>query len=144
MEALEIARQTGMAFMGPSILAGLALTTDDLEERARFLREGEAVLRDNCLAHAFLFFHSSAIDAALASRDWDAVLRYADNLEEYVRAEPIVWARFVAERGRALAALGRYGPSEGPLPQLARLREECLRTGYAPFLPAIEAAIRER
>jgi hypothetical protein len=80
--------------------------TDDPEERARRLEEGEQILEAGATAHDHVFFCREAIEISLEARDWPAVLRYADLLERQFREEPFAFVDYVAARARALAAVG--------------------------------------
>ena len=59
-----------MAFLGPALLAWLALFTDDDEERRAAVAEGEALLAAGSVSHNYFFFYRAAIETALASEDW--------------------------------------------------------------------------
>ena len=106
-EGLAISRATGMAYMGPILLGFLARFTDDLQERAAALAEGEALLANGSISHNYLWFYREAIEAALEMADYDAVERYAAALAAYTAPEPLPWADFVVAWGRALAASAR-------------------------------------
>jgi class 3 adenylate cyclase/tetratricopeptide (TPR) repeat protein len=140
-ESLELARGTGIGFLGGAILGAIAYAAADPAERRRALEQGEALLCQPCVSHCHLWFYWHAIEATLEAGEWGAAARYADALEDYVRGEPLPWARLLAARGRALAAAGGCGPSGQVLSELSRLREQAslARLGWA--LPAIDAAI---
>ncbi|HTS54930.1 MAG TPA: adenylate/guanylate cyclase domain-containing protein [Burkholderiales bacterium] len=140
-ESLELARQTGMGFLGAAIFGALAYAAEEPAERRRALEQGEALLREPCVGHCHLWFYWNAIDAALAGGEWDTALRYARALEDYVRAEPLPWAGLIAARGRALASVGRGDPPSAALSELGRLRVELQRAGLRSALPAIDAVL---
>ena len=140
-ESLELARQTGMGFLGAAIFGAIAYAAADPIERRRALEQGEALLREPCVSHCHLWFYWTAIDAALAAREWSEAVRYANALEDYVRGEPLPWAGLLAARARALAAVGTSGPSGQVLSELRRLREEASRAGLGSALPAIDAVL---
>ena len=140
-ETLEIGHQTGITFSGPSILAPLALALSDRSERREMLAQGEAIIRQGCVAHNQLRFYPDAIDVALELGAWDEAERYAAALEDFTRAEPLPWSAFFVARGRALAALGRGGVDESTKPELERLAAEARRLDYRIALPAIEQAL---
>jgi hypothetical protein len=129
--ALEISRETGLSFVGPWILAHLAVTTDDPSERHEALAEGEAILRKGAVSHNHLWFFRYAIDAALSDQDWDAAERYAALLDDYTRLEPLPWASFFIRCGRALAAHGRGGPQQESVAELEALAHDSRRLGLA-------------
>jgi tetratricopeptide (TPR) repeat protein len=135
-EAVAIARATGLSFLGPAILGILAESTADAAERAAALAEGEALLRDNMVAHNHLLFRRAAIDTCLAAGDTDSALRHADALEAATRAEPLPSADFHVARARALARPMRDGP------ELDRLHARGLQLGQRRALVALEAALR--
>ena len=67
-ETLEIGHQTGITFSGPSILAPLALALSDRSERREMLAQGEAIIRQGCVAHNQLRFYPDAIDVGARAR----------------------------------------------------------------------------
>ena len=140
-EALDLARETGMGFLGPAVFGGLALAAADAQERRRALQEGEALLRGNCVGHCYYWFYRDALDASLKGGDWDEAERYADALEAYSRPEPLPWAQLMAARARALAAVGRLGLDAAKRVELERLRDEARQAGLGSALPAIDAAL---
>ena len=143
-ESLELARQTGMGFLGGAIFGAMAYAAADPAERRRALEQGEASLREPCVGHCHLWFYWHAIDATLAAEEWDATTRYANALEDYVRSEPLPWALLLAARGRALAAAGMSGPSSDLLMELRRLREQASQAGLGCALPYIDRILRAR
>jgi hypothetical protein len=143
-EAVAISRETGMAFLGPTLLGWLALYADDAVEGRAALAEGEALLAAGSVSHNYLFFYQAAIEAALASSDWAAAERYAGALEDYTRPEPLPWAEFIIARGRALAAWGRGHRDGATAKRLYALRDQAARAGLRRDLAAIEAALGPR
>jgi tetratricopeptide (TPR) repeat protein len=139
-EAFELARQLGMAFFGPSLLAAMARAADSPAERERLLQEADALL-ESCLAHARFMFYRDAIDTALEACEWGEALHYCDALEAFARPEPLRFAELVVARGRALAALGRDGPQPATLAALAGLREPLARARFRGLQPGIDAAL---
>jgi tetratricopeptide (TPR) repeat protein len=140
-QALEIGRDTGMAFTGPRILSAIALVTEDPERRRSALEEGEAILRSGAVSHNHFWFNREAIEASLNIGDWESVERYAVALEDFTRPEPLPWCDFFIARGRALAAWGRGRRDAEALAELGRLREEAERAGFMTALPALAAAL---
>ncbi len=140
-QALELARQTGMGFLGAAIFGALAYAAEGAAERRHALEQGEGLLREPCVGHCHLWFYWHAIDATLAAGEWEAAVRYACALEDYVRGEPLPWAGLIAARGRALAAVGMHGPTRAILSELRRLREEVRQAGLGSALPAIDAVL---
>ena len=141
VEALELAQQTGIGFVGPALYATLALVSDDPAERRRCLEQGEALLAGDCLAHARLMFYRDAIDAELAAGHLEAALRYADALEACVPSEPLAVAQLGAARARALVALRRDGASAPLVAELQRLADELRRVGMGAMVRGIDGAL---
>ncbi|TIL42209.1 MAG: tetratricopeptide repeat protein [Mesorhizobium sp.] len=91
-ESLVIARESGLQFVGPWMLAQLAATTRDPARRARALTECEALLAQGSVGHNYFWSYRYAMQAALEARAWDETERYAQALEDYTRAEPLEWS----------------------------------------------------
>ena len=107
-DAIEIGRRTGIAFLGPRILAAISVISDDPLRRKDVLAEGEAVLAGgHCIAHNHFWFYRDAIDSALADHAWDDAERYAGALDAYTEDERIPWVDLHIKRGRLMAGLGR-------------------------------------
>lgn len=140
-EALALAREMGMGFYGPVIVSGLAAIADTHALAKQALEEGEALLREPCVSHCHLFFYRNAIDVSVEWGDWDEARRYADALEEFVRAEPLPWASLVVARARALAMAGAGPHSDALVLELRRIRAEAERVGLRSALPAIDRAV---
>ncbi len=138
---VAISRETGIRFVGPWLLGQLAATTTDPDECQRALDEGESLLRAGAVSHNHLWFYHFAIEAALRTRAWDSVERYAKLLEDFTRAEPLPFSDFFIARGRALAAFGRGRRDAALMAELERLRSEADRVGLRIALPALEAAL---
>jgi hypothetical protein len=111
-------------------------TTD--QERARALSDGERLLRDECVSHCYEAFYQCAIDVALAGGDWAAAERYAQQLEDYVRDEPLPFIEFLIGRGRALAAGGRGDVDRD---KLVACQAQAREWKLADYLPALDAAV---
>ena len=132
--ALAIIRETGVNFVGPWILGQLAVTTENPIERQAALTEGEEILRKGAVGHNHLWFFKYAIDASLASEDWDGAERYSAALEDYTRPEPLPWADFFVRYGRAVGAYRRCQPGQETSSKLADLLAEAERLGIGPAL----------
>jgi tetratricopeptide (TPR) repeat protein len=140
-QSLELARQTGMGFLGAAIFGAIAYASESAAERRDALAQGEALLREPCVSHCHLWFYSNAIDATVAAGEWGSALRYAAALEEYVCGEPLPWSDLLVGRGRALATVGMDGPCDPALSELRRLREQVAQIGLGSALPAIDAVL---
>ena len=62
-QAISLARQTGLGFIGAALYGRLARAANTSEERARCLAEGERLLKETALAHSHLWFYRDAIEA---------------------------------------------------------------------------------
>ena len=139
--ALEVSRQSGIAFTGPRILGFLALVTDDPEERRAALRESEEILRQGAVSHNHLFFYRFAMQTTLEKSEWEEAERYAALLESYTAEQPLPWSDFFIACARALAMLGRDGPSAAVESRLRELRDQAESWGLASALPALDGAL---
>ncbi len=119
--ALAISREVGMAFMGPGILGVIALVTEDDAERHAASAEAEALLAAGSISHNHIFFRCRAIDACLHAGEHDGVERHADALTAYCPEEGLPLIAFFADRGRALAQVGRGGSSAELATEIDRL-----------------------
>ena len=142
-EAVAISRETGFTFAGPVCLGFLARVSNDPAVRKRALAEGENALAEGCVSHNYFWFYRDAMAASLDSGDWPEVVRYADALEAYARAEPLPWSEYYVRWGRALAAFADGERGEKRVDDLARLRQEADELGIAAALPALDAALGE-
>ncbi|MDA0230955.1 MAG: tetratricopeptide repeat protein [Proteobacteria bacterium] len=140
-QALELAHQTGAGFLAAWVLGTLALVSNDAEEAAVALRDGEALLAKGCVGHNYYAFYRSAIEVALRREDWHEVDRYADALMAYASEEPLPWSEFLSARGHALAAYGRGEHGEEIVRELARLRDGARQAGLLAPLTAIQQAL---
>jgi tetratricopeptide (TPR) repeat protein len=137
-EALAICREAGTQFCGPKVTGALSRAVEDTTERQNLLAEGKTMLARGAVGHNHLWFYRDAIESLLSSGDAEGALEYASALEEYTRAEPLLWADVFAARGRALAAALR-GEAQGD--ELLRVRSTLENAGLAPFLPMVDAAL---
>ena len=140
-KALTISRETGMAYMGPCILAIFALVTDDPRARDQALHEGEELLGAGAPSYNHYLFRRDAIEVCLGIAAWDSAESHAAALENFARPEPTPWTGYIVERGKALAASGRGRRDTALLAELARLKKEGERLGLKITIPAIELAL---
>jgi tetratricopeptide (TPR) repeat protein len=138
---IEISRETGLGFVGPWLLAHLAITTEDPVERRQALSEGEDILGKGALSHNHLWFYRYAIESSLNEGAWDAAERYAEALENYTQAEAVPWADYCIKWGRGLAKHGRTPHDDGLVCELLRIGEEAQRLNIRTALPLVERAI---
>src|SRR5262245_25077559 len=138
---VAICRETGPGFMGPLLLGQLAATTEDPEARQQALDEGERLLRAGAVSHNHFWFYHFAMEAALSTRSWASVDRFAAMIEDFTRAEPQPWSDVFIARGRVLAAFGRGRRDAALRAPLERLRSEAQGVGLRIALPALEVAL---
>jgi len=140
-QALAINRETGMRYMGPTVLGLLARFAADPETRESALAEGERLLADGAVSHNYYLFYGEAIEAVLATADWDRAERFADALDDYMQREPTPFASFLSARARVLAAHGRGRRDEVARAELQRLRSIAADSGMVIELPAFDRAL---
>lgn len=143
-QALEITRGIGMSYMGPLILGGIAVTTDDAGERRAVLEEGERLLAAGSLSHNHMYFYRDAIDACLRAQDWAGAERYADALEVYVAPEPLPWTDLLIARARALTRYGRGERSETLRAALEQLHRTAETAELRLMLPDLDDALADQ
>src|SRR5262245_63977953 len=124
--------ESGPRFMCPLRLGQLAATTENPQARQQALDEGERLLRAGAVSHNHLWFYHFAMEAALSTRSWASVDRFAAMLEDFTRAEPLPWSDFLIARGRVLAAFGR-GRRDAADRKSTRLNSSHLGISYAVF-----------
>jgi len=140
-EGLAIARETAMTYCGPVLLSVLARTSEDADERAGLLREGEALLADGCVSHSYFEFYWHATEVSLETQAWDEARRYADALAAYTRDETIPWTELVIERAKLLADLGSGAAKPATRKALESLAERVRASDVLALLPRIEASL---
>ena len=119
----------------------LALSTDDEKIRRQSWQKAEAILGNGSLSHTYFNFYEDSIEACLRIGDWDQAERFADALEAYTSAEPVLRSEFDVARGRALAAFGRGRRDDELIAEIRRLCRQCEDVGFRLKLPALEAAL---
>ncbi len=120
-KALEGCRKTGMAFVGPKILGGLALVTNEKTERHEACAEAEALLAEGSVSHNYTYFRLFAIDACLQAGEYDEAERHADVLATFNPQEKLRLVEFAADRGRVLARVSRGDKSTELITEIDRL-----------------------
>jgi len=137
--AVEMSRKFGFAYMGPSMLGGLALVSDDEAEWRAALAEGEALLGKGSVSHNHVFYRTYAIDACLRRGEHDEAERHAEALAAYTLPEELPVAELFVGRGRVLARLGRGEKSAELAAELDRL----IGLGEASMQHQAAKALRE-
>jgi len=84
------------------------------------------------------------MDANLQDGNWDETERYASALNEYTCAEPLPWATFLIERGRALVEFGRGGRDPAIFEKLTRLRDQARSIKFHTPAHALEVALSQQ
>jgi class 3 adenylate cyclase/tetratricopeptide (TPR) repeat protein len=141
-EAIAIARESGMSYVGAMVLGLRALSVhDDFELRREALSEGERSLTKASVAHNALWFYAYAIESCLLAGDWKEARRFSNCFSASFAVETIQAIDFLAERGQLLAALGETGPSEPLMHALRRCRKAGRGLGYVLFLRLLDQAL---
>ena len=137
---MKISREMGAAYCGALILATLARATDDADERAESLSEGERLLEEGSVSHNYYEFYTEGMEDALERQEWEAVERYSEALEVFTSMEPLPRTDFFIARGRTLAAFGRGLRDDATMQEIKSLRDEAERVGLKLALPALDKA----
>jgi tetratricopeptide (TPR) repeat protein len=140
-QGVEISRATGMAYLGPALLGGLARITMDAEERRAALAEGEQLLAAGSISHNHIWFYQQAIEAALEQYAWTEAARYARALADYTRSEPLPYVDCIVARANALAAFGRGQPDRTLVDELRAVRAKAEGFGWRSILPELDATL---
>ena len=138
---MKISRETGTGYCGALILATLARSTDDEDERAKALSEGEQLLERGCLSHNYYEFYIDGMDGALERQEWGLVDQYASALEAFTRIEPLPRTDFFIARGRALLKYGLGSRDNVLMQKLRSLYDEAERVGLKTSLSAFDEAL---
>jgi len=138
---MEISRETGVGYCGPLVLATLARATDDADERAKALSEGERMLDEGSISHNYFEFYIEGMEGALERQDWNLVERYAEAMESFTSIEPLPKTDFFIARGRALTTFGRGSRDNATMQKLKCLRDGAERVGLKIALPALNRAL---
>jgi hypothetical protein len=140
-DALSVAEETGVHFIGPWVNSTLALATCDRGESQAALTQGERLLADGCVGHNYFAFYCDAMEVALRHQAWDAVDRYARALQDYMAPEPLPWCEFLIRRAKALAEVARQGHRQGLREELLDLERQARARRLLNALPAIERGL---
>lgn len=111
-EALAIARETGIEYVGAMILGELAASTDDEAKRRTAREEAIALLARGSLSHNHLWFYQCSIEADIDRGAWAEVLRWADALEAVTKDEPLPYTEFLVRLARLAARMARSRNAE--------------------------------
>jgi class 3 adenylate cyclase/tetratricopeptide (TPR) repeat protein len=138
-EALALSRGSDMRFVGPRVLAMIALA--DGTRRRPALTEGQSILHSGCLAHNALWFYRDAIEAHLEAGDLEQCRACAASLDQFGRDDPLPWSQFIVERARTLADHAEGKRDHGVFEKLRELKLRGEKSGMNVALPAIDAAL---
>ena len=141
-QALTICRDTGMNYIGPTVLGCHARIAGDTNACQRALDEAESILRKGCVSHNYFWFYRDAMEVCLNTGDWESVERYAAALEDYTRPEPLPWSDFFIARGRALASYGQGRRDDTLIAQLHQLSGEAHHVGLKLAARGLQDALR--
>jgi len=126
-QALLFARETGMRFFGPYILALKALMEGDPIKREEYRTEGQGLIDQGGVGHSPIGYHRLGIEDTLTRGEWERTRAHAAALESYTSNEPLPYTDLLIERGRVLAALGANPQDAAARSELERLKADALR-----------------
>ena len=142
MNDAEIVAETlGIVWLKPWLLGVKAKVAKDDQQRLDAIEEAEALFAAGTGNYVRFEFYEAAMDGCIAAEDWDTAERLAEGCEEFFGPEPLDGARFIIERGRALAAFGRDQRDDDTLDTIRRLRVEAESVGRVASLPPLDAAL---
>ena len=120
-------RETGMGFLGPMSLGGLARSEDDPERARAALAEGESAIGAGCVGHNQPNFYRDAIYVFLSQRDWGEAERCARALADFARGGEWPFVEGIVDRAHMLVRYGRGERSSELRSELERLRKAAER-----------------
>jgi tetratricopeptide (TPR) repeat protein len=139
--ALEIARRSGIGFVGPRILALLAAHTGEEVRRKALRAEARALLAAGAPGHNYFWFYRTEIEAALDAGDLEAADEAARSLAARTSAEPLPWSDFWIRTARALVGRARGAPAADVEAELRALLAEAERCGMLAPAQRLRAAL---
>jgi tetratricopeptide (TPR) repeat protein len=102
-EAVALARETGLEYIGGIVLGELAAAAQDEEEARAAQEEALSLLARGTLAHNHLWFYRAAIEASLERGAWEDLPRWAEGLEAITRQEPLRYTELLIRFARLAA-----------------------------------------
>ena len=141
--AIQVARDTGLGFVGAWAMAEFAANIGDSKAGSEALREGERMLAAGAVSHSHFHFYTTAMETCLQSGEWDKVDRYACALESFTRPEPLPWCDFFIASGRALSRYGQGQRDEEIRKKLRHLQRNAADAGLRLANRRIEAALAD-
>lgn len=140
-EGLQISREIGLYYCGPSLLGILARLTPDPARRADALAEGETLLAGGCVSHSYLEFYQQAIEVSIEQCAWQAARRYSNELLAYTSEEPLPPTTLQCDRARLLADVGENVITSQTRGALGEVRERCRQMNAVALIPAVDEAL---
>jgi hypothetical protein len=139
-EGLKIARETGMGYLGPALLAYGALFVEDEAVRASLMAEAEAALAGGALAHNHHFVRDAFMELGYLRADPDYMEEQACKLEALCANEALPYFEFKVRRGRLLVAALRGRPSPAMAAEGQALLEWVERIGCLGMAGGLQEA----
>jgi class 3 adenylate cyclase/tetratricopeptide (TPR) repeat protein len=129
-EALAIARETGIEYVGGLILGELAAAAESESERQQAREEALTLLARGSLPHNHFWFYQTSIEADLARGAWDDVLRWADALEAYTMDERHPFTELLIRLARLSVRAAQSG-NQAAAAELETVASALDKRGYA-------------
>ncbi len=119
-QSVEVARETGIGFMGPACLAGLARSERDPGRARANIEEAENIIKAGCVGHNQLATYRDAIYVYLEQHNWDEATRFTHALDDF--RDGADWPHVIGIVARARALI-RYGQGDRTAGLLAHVQE---------------------
>ncbi len=139
--AVAAAREFGVTYALPWILAASALQQIDVSEKRRLIGAAQGYLGPSSPSHTHLYFHTIAISVFLSLGEWDIATQHAGALREFTADEPFPWADLHIASGFALAAHGAGDRQPSLLQEIAKLRDIADGASLARIRAPLQAAL---
>jgi hypothetical protein len=141
-QAWAVCEGVGETYVGPWVLGAQARITRDPVKRRDALVQGESLLEEGCVSHAYFHFYDLAIETSLDQGEWGEALRYARALQDYTRVEAVPWADLVVRRARVLARHGAGERGQAVLDELSAVAQAARAIGYLLYTARLDALSR--
>jgi class 3 adenylate cyclase/tetratricopeptide (TPR) repeat protein len=129
-EAVALARQTGMEYIGGIVLGELAAAAEDEAEARAAQDEALVLLKRGTLAHNHLWFYRAAIEASLDRGTWADLPRWAEGLEAVTRDEPLRYTELLIRFARLAARRLQSRTDSAAAAELDALAAEFAELGF--------------
>ena len=130
--------QTGMHFLGPTVLGIAATVFSARDEQDRALERATELLTAECPCHNHLWLHRDAISVFLDRGEWDRAARHVDMLEQYASRTRVTWATYHVRKGRLVTALRNRRPDRAERADIRALLDTSRERGLAGEWPLLE------